>query len=780
MRGGAMPNRTIGTAIHHDSSIGHVLGKSEFIDDRKLTYGELYVDVLFAKVASGKIKKIDFSKLKDLYHEGLVGVYSGQDFIKNEWGSFISDQPLLATKEVNYYGEPLLALSGINKEVLRKAKKLISIEYIKKKPVLTIDEAKEKDLFFKIPRQKLKEGRPDEQLEKSPFKIKGTFKNAGQEHFYLESQAVIVYPKEYNQLEIHSSTQHPTEVQHVVSESLGINQNDIVVTVKRMGGGFGGKESQASHFAAIAALVAKKESCIARLVLSKDDDFIMTGKRHPFQTDYEVGFDERGKILAFKANLYADGGAYLDLSIAILQRGLFHIDNAYYLPHCLIEGLIVKTNTAPNTAFRGFGAPQGVAVIESLMEDIANVLKKDPHDIRKINFYGGKSSNIAPYGQTVENNLLERLSETLIKTSDYKKRRSEVINFNKKRRDSVKGISFVPVKFGISFTAKFLNQGSALINVYTDGSVQVSTGATEMGQGVNTKIQGIVADTFSIDPKFVRMMATSTDKNANTSATAASSGSDINGSAALIAAEKIIKRLSIVAKKILKGETGGHSEIDLDEGEDTSSIVFNDGLIFDKFNKNKKISFQEVVKTAYLNRVSLSEHAFYKTPEIDFDMSIGKGKPFLYYTQGAAVSEVLIDRFTGEVKVLRSDILLDLGRSLNEGIDEGQTAGAFVQAMGWVTTEELYYGSEGELITHSPTTYKIPSVQDTPRIFNINFIENLENKVNVKGSKAVGEPPFVLGLSVWTAIKNALHQIGKETSQFSIPATSEVILKHLD
>lgn len=584
----------------------------------------------------------------------------------------------------------------------------------------------------------------------------------------------------------------------MVSHALGLSSKDVTSIVKRMGGAFGGKESQAAPFAAFAALVAYRLKKPARLILTKDDDMIMTGKRNPFENIYRVGFDSEGRILALDAELYSDGGAYADLSTAIMERALLHIDNAYFIPNVRVKGQVCKTHYHPHTAFRGFGGPKGVATIERIMEEIAHKLNKDPLDIRKLNCYSDQDKrNVTPYGQIVENNCLPQLFEQLEKDCDYRKRRKEISEHNQKalngEKEHLKGLSLTAVKFGISFTTRFLNQGNALVIVHKDGTLQVSTGATEMGQGVNARIAQVVADEFALPRESVRVMATTTDKNANTSPTAASSGTDLNGTAAWLAAKKIKLRLSELAHQLLqipeahwarhKAALGTEKEIEAaDESGLAHDIVFEHGAVFSKSKPDHKIAFQELVSEAYLNRISLSDYAHYKVPDLNFNKLTGQGNAFLYFTQGVAATEVEIELLTGEVKILRSDILMDLGRPVNEALDMGQVYGGFVQGLGWMTTENLFYSSEGKLLSHSPSTYKIPNIQDIPRTFKANLINNNGNTKNIKGTKAVGEPPLLLCISAWTAIQNALTSMAQYQKNYPvmpIPATQEVVLRTL-
>lgn len=770
------------TGIPHDSSWGHVTGKSVFLDDRPPLANELHVGVVGSPVAKGRIVSIDTREAEAMPE--VAGVYTAKDLHHNIWGTIIQDQPLLAFDQVSFVGEPVVIVAAETREALRLAKKKVRIEVDAEPPVLTIAEARAREDFIAVERT-IARGDVDGILATAPHVLKGTFCNKGQDHFYLESHAAIVYPGENGQLEVHASSQHPTETQHLVAEAVGLKQHQVICIVKRMGGGFGGKESQAAPFAAYAALVAQRLQRPARLILSKDDDMMMTGKRHPFETDYQVAFDDQGQVLAAEILLFSDGGAFADLSTSVLERAMLHSDNAYYLPAARIKGRICRTNTPPNTAFRGFGGPQGVAVIEHIMEDIAIYLKKDAYDVRRLNCYQGER-NTAPYGQLIENNVLPQLFDELCENADYRARREAIEAFNASSRTQTKGLAMTAVKFGIAFTTRFLNQGNALVNIHQDGTIQVSTGATEMGQGVNTKIRQIVADSFTIDPEQVIVMDTSTARNHNTSPTAASSGTDINGAAAVLACEQLLIRLkNCVAYHFAHLDRDLTEEIEISTrslSPEAEHIGLKDGVFYHTQNSALTLSFAEAVNLTYLNRISLSGYGFYKTPGIGFNKETGEGHPFLYFTNGTALSEVLIDRFTGELKVLRSDILMDLGRPINEAIDYGQVSGAFVQGMGWVTSENLVYTPEGHLLAHSPTTYKIPNIQDTPREFNISFIQNQEHK-NVRGSKAVGEPPLLLGLSVWAAVKNALsyHTQGFENglTGLSIPATAEQVLMTL-
>jgi xanthine dehydrogenase large subunit len=767
----------------HESARGHVTGSAEYIDDRPLVAGEVHVEVFYSTVARARIKSLDLASA--LRVPGVLGIYTSRDLHHNLWGSILQDQPFLAENEVQYVGEPIAVIAAESKSAALSAKLKIQIEFEKLNPIFTIDEARANNDFIGVARQ-IQRGDVDNALAKAPHRLRGQIKMAGQDHFYLESQASIAYPKEDNQIEIHSSSQHPTEVQHLVAEALGLKFHQVVCVVKRMGGAFGGKESQAAPFAVFASLVAQKLNRPARLILSKDDDMIMTGKRNPFQNDYEVGFDGEGRILALKAKLFSDSGAYADLSTAIMERAMLHLDNAYFIPNFSVVGQVCKTNTPPTTAFRGFGGPKGVVTIESIIEDIAQFLNLDSLSVRERNVY--RKGQTTPYGQTIDDDVLPDLFRQMSEETDYKKWRAEIEAHNKSNATTVRGLSATAVKFGISFTTRFLNQGNALVNVHLDGTVQVSTGATEMGQGVNTKIAQIVADCFAISTSDVRVMPTSTEKNPNTSATAASSGSDINGQAALNASLIIKNNLNRVAQAVLSRSkdwrgwrvagAGSVPEIDISNLQYSDSIVFENGFVFDKTTPQNKISFSELLDEAYLNRVPLTAQGHFKYPGIFYNKETGQGSPFFYFTNGVAASEVSIDRRTGEQKVLRTEIFMDLGRPINEGIDIGQVTGAFVQGLGWVTTENLFY-HEGRLVSCSPSTYKIPSIHDIPRIFNCRLIHNPLNERNVKGSKAVGEPPLLLAISVWAAIKNALQTAKQKPIELRVPATQEQIFMNL-
>ncbi|HEX7706481.1 MAG TPA: xanthine dehydrogenase molybdopterin binding subunit [Thermoanaerobaculia bacterium] len=730
-----------GKDVPHDSARGHVTGESLYVDDLPALPGELLVDFVWCPHAHARIVSIELDAAKRI--DGVAGVYTFRDLHHNLFGPIATDEPLLAEKVCTFRGQPVVVVAAESREALMAGKAAVRIAYEELSAILTIEEAIAAESFMGEPRV-IRRGDVDGALAAAEHVIDGVFENGGQDHFYLESQAALVHPGENGSLTIHSSTQHPTEVQEVIAHLLGIDMSQVVVNTKRMGGAFGGKESQATHPAAMAALVARSTRRSARIVYDKDSDMHVTGKRHPFRTEYRAGYDSTGRITALRVHLYSDGGAYADLSPAVMARAMTHAENAYFIPNVQIHGTVCRTNMPPNTAFRGFGGPQGVAAMENLIEEIGVSVRKDPFEIRRINCYGDEPANVTPYGQVLEHNTLPVLFDHLAARCDYQRRRAEVDAFNAASPTHLKGLSMTAVKFGISFNTKFLNQANALVNIYLDGSVQVSTGATEMGQGVNTKIRQLVADALGVAIERVVVMITSTEKNNNTSATAASSAADLNGAAALDACRRIRARLDEVLER---------------HGGD--------------------LKWEQLIQLAYRERVSLGERGFHVTPRIDWSWTSGSGHPFLYFTMATACSEVLIDRFTGELKVLRADVLMDIGRPINPGIDRGQMVGGFIQGLGWVTTEELRYSATGELLSHSPTTYKIPNVMDLPPVFNMDWIDH-ENPVNVAGSKAVGEPPLLTAISVWCAVKNALSYLSKgEVPKLRLPATGEEILGRL-
>jgi xanthine dehydrogenase large subunit len=763
--------RIVGKDIPHDSAAGHVSGESQFLDDVAPLVGELLAGIVPSPVAHGRVKRLDVSPARNL--PGVAAVLTHRDIPgHNESGPVIKDELLLVEDEATFLGQPLAIIAAESLGAVESARRAVICDIEELKPIFSIDDAIAANSFLGEERR-IQRGDLAAGFTEADHRIEGVLEIGGQDHFYLESQVCIAIPGEGQTITVHSSTQHPSEVQAMVAEVLGIPFNQVVVICKRMGGGFGGKETQAAQPAMMAALLAVRTRRPVRFLYTKDDDMRFTGKRHPFKIIYRAGFTNEGLITALDVELYSNGGCSMDLSMAVLERAMLHSDNAYFVPNISIMGRICKTNLPSNTAFRGFGGPQGVAGVENIIEEIAAALGMDALEVRQANCYGIEDRNVTPYGQTIRNNTLPELFSSLRRECDYDSRRKIVRKFNAESTTHLRGMALSPVKFGISFTRRTMNQANALVNIYLDGSVMVSTGATEMGQGVNTRVRQIVAEELGIGYDRVIVAPTGTDKNNNTSPTAASAGTDLNGAAAVDACSRLRARIAEVAAAMLAGPAGGLSA-------EPHSIRFESGMIFDPRVPNRRLTFGDVVRQAYELRVSLGERGFYATPGVDFNRETGRGTPFLYFTNGVACSEVLIDRLTGELKVTRADLIIDAGKSINPGIDRGQTVGGFVQGMGWVTTEELVYGPKGNLWSCSPTTYKIPAITDVPETFNVRFLENPNNDVSLYRSKAVGEPPLLLGVSVWLAVKNALSYAGvNRPGMLAIPATGERVLMAL-
>ena len=743
----------------HESGPKHVSGYANYIDDIVEPKGTLYGAIGYSKKAYAIIKKLD---LREVWKsEGVVSVVTSADIPgRNDVGAVHDGDPIF-TNKVEYYGQPLFAVAATSTELARKAILKARVTYKTLKPVIDIREALRKKLFV-LKGKKIKRGNPSKKISKAKNYLKNSFTLGSQEHFYLEGQIAFVIPQEDNDFKIFSSTQHPSETQQIIAKMLDQKNNTINVEVRRIGGGFGGKETQSFIFAAICTLLSKKTKLPVKLRMDRDDDIIITGKRHDFHADYEVGFNHQGIIEGVKIKLASRCGISPDLSGAINSRALLHIDNAYYLSDISVENYLCKTNTSSSTAFRGFGGNQGMMIIENIVDNVARYLKKDPAEIRKINFYQKNKKNITHYGMKIEDNVINEIFIKLIKSSNYKNRRLNIKKFNLKSRYLKKGLAITPVKFGISFTTTHLNQAGALVHIYhTDSSIHVSTGAIEMGQGTYTKIAQLVANEFGLPFNKIKVSSTRTDKVPNTSASAASSTTDLNGAAAINAVNKIKQNLSLFVKKKYK--------LKIDK------VIYKNSMV--KF-KGKIFSFSSLIKEAYLNRVSLSSSGFYSTPKIHFNNKTFLGRPFLYFAYGAAISEVLIDTLTGENKTLRVDILHDQGRAINPAIEKGQIEGGFVQGAGWLTMEEVKWKSNGQLTTHSPSTYKIPAVNDMPEKFNVKIFKNLNRENVVNKSKTTGEPPLMLAMSVFFAIKDAISSVGnyKIIPQLDAPATPEAIL----
>ncbi|MGL4511986.1 MAG: xanthine dehydrogenase molybdopterin binding subunit [Lacipirellulaceae bacterium] len=766
----------IGKPLPHDSAPGHVAGEALYIEDLPPLAAELWVTLVPSPVAAGVVRGIDPSAA--LAIEGVVGVYTHVDLPgHNRFGPIFHDEPFLADDRVEYVHQAVAVVAAISREVAYRARSLVRLEIEPTPPILSIDEAVAAASWLG-PRRKIERGDVDAAFASAPHLLAGVFESGGQEQFYFEPQSSLAIPGEGDAMRVLSSTQNPTETQTVVAEALGLRLHQVVCDCKRMGGGFGGKETQSAIPAAMAALVAHKTRRPARIVLSRDDDMRMTGKRHPYKSSWRVAFDDDGRILALEVKAYSDGGAFADLSTSIMERTMLHLDNAYYLPAARFEGQVCRTNLPPNTAFRGFGGPQGIALVENVLQEVAQTLGLDAWDVRRANLYrdGDLQRSLTPYGQIVRDHVLEETFDRLEASSDYRRRIRAVTEHNAAQRAKLRGLAISAVKFGISFTTKFLNQGNALVNVYTDGSVQVSTGGTEMGQGLNTKLRQLVADEFGVGHESVVLMTTSTEKNHNTSPTAASAGTDLNGAAAIEACRQIKRRMADFAAELFANAAQGIVR-------SPEHVRFAGGAVYDAriADPGDRIPFGEFCNAARRERVDLGARGFYATPGVDFNRETGRGSPFFYYTTGAAVAEVSIDRYTGDVTVERCDLLMDIGRSINPGIDRGQVIGGFVQGVGWCTNEELRYAPGGVLLSNGPTTYKIPNITDLPRDLRVDFIENPKHAMNVGRSKAVGEPPLMLGVAVWLAVKHALSQAVPDDAPpaLRIPATNEEVLMTL-
>jgi len=758
--------------LKHDSAIKHVTGQSVYVNDI-VANRQLFGRVVYSPVAHARIIEINIEAAAKI--NGVVAILTCKDIPgENQMGPVVNDEPCLATEEVTFIGQAVILIAAETEEAALVAEKLIVIEFEELEAIITLQEAIDKKNLITPPRI-IECGNVDEAFKSAQHIISGELETGAQEHWYLETQSALAVPGEGREMLIHASSQNPAETQSVVAEVLGIPKNEVAVEVRRIGGAFGGKETQGNHVAAWAALLAHACHRPVGIHLFRDDDQVITGKRHRFLSKYSIGFNDEGKILAYSVELNSDAGAATDLSRAILERAMLHAENSYFIPNARIVGKAYQTNLPSNTAFRGFGGPQGMAVIETAIDRMARFLKKDPSHIRKLNFYGLAHENTTPYGEIVKNNRLHLMYDKLVASSDLNNRRLLIDRFNKENEFVKRGISLTPVKFGISFTTAFLNQAGALVHIYNDGTIAVNHGGTEMGQGLNTKIHGIAANELGVSSEYIKISATNTEKVPNTSATAASSGSDLNGMAVKNAIDKLKVRLAGVAIDELNASL-------LNEYISADQVVFSDNSVFAVSHPELKIPFRKLVKQAYLNQVSLSATGFYKTPGIYFDRETGKGNPFYYYAYGMAVSEVEVDVLTGESKLLRSDILHDVGDSLNPGIDIGQIEGGFIQGVGWVTTEEIKWDNKGRLLTHSPDTYKIPTVNDIPVHFNVELLTGYPNEGAIRKSKAVGEPPLMLAFSVWLAIKDAVSAVGNHEFEpaFSLPATAEVVLLSIE
>lgn len=769
----------------HESARGHVTGEAVYVDDIAVQPELLVGRVVYSPHAHARIRSFDLTAARRV--PGVHAVLSASDIPgHNQMGPVVKDEPCLAETEVVCVGQAVFLVAAETEERAIEAERAIRVDYDLLEPVLTIERAMEKGALLGPPAT-IERGGVEEALRASPRVIEGELRTGAQEHWYLESQVCLCIPGEGREMSVFSSTQHPSETQSLVAELLGIGKHEVIVEVRRMGGGFGGKETQGNHTACWAALLAWATRRPVKIRLFRDDDMIMTGKRHRFLIHYKAGFDDEGKILAADVALESDAGCATDLSFAIMQRAMLHVDNAYYIPNLRVVGRVWKTNLPSNTALRGFGGPQGMAAIETIVDRIARHLGKDGAAVRYTNFYGLESGNTTHYGEVVENNRLFLIYDQLTTSSDYPKRREAVRAFNAAHEFVKRGLALTPVKFGISFTTSFLNQAGALVIVYNDGTILVNHGGTEMGQGLHTKIRQIAAAELGVSLGRVKVNATNTSKVPNTSATAASSGADLNGMAVKNAVDTLKSRISeamagiFTEKHAPNGEVSGGRH---GNGAPTlpQSIRIENDLIFDADHPERTMPFTDAVPLLYLRQVQLSAAGFYKTPGIGWDKDAGFGKPFHYFAFGMAVTEVELDVLTGHHTIIRTDILHDVGDSLNPGIDIGQVEGGYIQGVGWCTTEEIKWDEKGNLLTHSPDTYKIPGVQDIPKDFRVSLLQGVPNPGTIRRSKAVAEPPLMLALSCWLAIKDAVSAVADHRlePEFSLPATNEVILLSID
>ncbi len=752
-----------GKSIPHESAELHVAGSAAYVDDIAELAGTCYIALGLSQQAHATIKSIDLSQVRSA--PGVIAVFTAADIPGvNDCGPILQDDPILAGDLVQYVGQPIFAVAASSQTEARKAAQLGLIEYEVLPAITNVVDGKQQQSWV-LPVMRLRQGDAEKAMKGALHRTQGEFSVGGQEQFYLEGQISYAAPQEGGCIRLWCSTQHPSEMQQVVAHALGIDFNQVVVEMRRMGGGFGGKESQSAIFACIASVAANHLQRPVKLRLDRDDDMMITGKRHGFHFDYKVGYDEQGLIQAAQVEMAANAGCSADLTGPVVTRAVCHFDNAYYLSDVSIDAYSVKTNTQSNTAFRGFGGPQGAFAIETIIDNIARELGVDPQQVRHRNFYQGEPRNVTPYGQLIKDNVINELVAELESSSDYLARRQAVQVFNAQNIILRKGLALTPVKFGISFNMVHFNQAGALVHVYTDGSILVNHGGTEMGQGLHTKVSQVVALELGVEGDRVRATANDTSKVANTSATAASTGTDLNGKAAQDAASQIRKRLADFYA--------------LRFDADPSRVVFDQGKVTLDSNS---IEFVELVKQAYENRVQLWSDGFYKTPGLNWDRDKMQGSPFYYFAYGAAVSEVVIDTLTGESKLLQVDILHDAGNSINPAIDIGQVEGAFVQGMGWLTNEELKWDAKGRLTTHAPSTYKIPTVTDCPTKFKTQLFKNENVEDTIMRSKAVGEPPLLLPFSVFFAIRDAIASLAdnRVNPPLRAPATPEAILDAID
>ncbi|KQR49888.1 xanthine dehydrogenase molybdopterin binding subunit [Acidovorax sp. Leaf160] len=752
----------MGRSHPHESARAQVAGLAHYIDDLPELKGTLYAAPILSPVAHGRLNAVRTDAALSL--PGVRGVVLAADVPGDKLlAAFAHDEPVFAIDTVQHVGQVVGLVVAESVMQARRAARLVTLDITPLPAVLTVQDALAQASYV-LPPVFVRRGDAPAALARAPHRLQGAFEVGGQEHFYLEGQIAYAVPLEQRQWSIHSSTQHPGEVQHWVAHALGLDNHAVRVECRRMGGGFGGKETQAGHLAVWAAVAAHKLGRPVKLRLDREDDFMVTGKRHPFAYEYDVGYGDDGRITGLKLQMAANCGFSADLSGPVADRAVFHADNAYFLEDVEIASYRCKTNTQSHTAFRGFGGPQGVIVIEAILGDIARALGRDALDVRLANLYGTTDRNVTHYQMPVEDNILHDLLPELEQTAQYRQRQAAISAWNADSPVLKRGLALTPVKFGISFTATLFNQAGALVHVYTDGSVQVNHGGTEMGQGLHTKVAQIVADELGVPMARVLVTASDTAKVPNASATAASSGTDLNGRAAQFAARHVRDNLAAFVCGL--------------DGCGAGSIRFAGGRVI---SPTQERDWDEVVKAAYANRIQLWSDGFYRTPKIHYDKATLTGRPFYYFAYGAACTEVAIDTLTGESRVLAVDILHDVGRSINPAIDIGQIEGGFVQGMGWLTTEQLVWNDKGVLSTHAPSTYKIPATGDVPARFKVDLWHEANREDNVGGSKAVGEPPFMLAISVYEALRNAVAAArgGDAPVQLQAPATAENVLRAL-
>ena len=802
---------SVSKPLPHDAAKLHVMGTARYVDDVPMPKGTLHLAFGISAIARGTIKKMDLDPVKNA--PGVVAVLTADNLpFANDVSPSIHDEPMLSIGSIHYLGQPIFLVVAHTHLQARFAARQANINYIKETPILSIEDALAADARFEDCPRIYAKGDVDEALFSAPNRLTGCLEIGGQEHFYLEGQAALALPQEGGDMVVHSSTQHPTEIQHKVAEGLGVPMHAVRVEIRRMGGGFGGKESQGNALAVSCAVAARLTGKPCKMRYDRDDDMTITGKRHDFRIDYDVGFGDDGRLTGVDFTHYTRCGWAQDLSLPVADRAMLHADNAYLLPTARITSHRLKTNMQSATAFRGFGGPQGMFGIERVMDHVAHVLDKDPADVRRINYYaaapalsgpsdvkqGGslpaqlkpaakiksgvlacsgtvkaltffgdaqspvttKADNTTPYDMDVTDFILHEMTDKVLNDADYDARRRAVAAWNNRHATLKKGIAFSPVKFGISFTLTHLNQAGALVHVYQDGSIQLNHGGTEMGQGLFQKVAQVAASRFGVDIATVKITATDTGKIPNTSATAASSGTDLNGMAVQNACDIIRDRIAACLAEL--------HQVRMDE------VAFRDGQVL---VADREMSFANAAKVAYENRVSLSATGFYKTPDVAWNRIEGKGRPFFYFAYGVAISEVVIDTLTGENRILRVDVLHDAGASLNPALDIGQIEGGYVQGAGWLTTEELVWDNTGRLQTHAPSTYKIPACSDRPEVFNVTLWDGENRAETIYQSKAVGEPPFMLGISAHLALTDACASCGPMYPNLQAPATAQEVLQ---